>query len=101
MKHVRALITADVPVPSSKTDWMHHEEDSGGRVVWEGPPKGSIPPLLLHGVVLLRGPARTSLGEGCGDNHPQPRALWQPDGLQLGMKPRKPSECNPNTLFPC
>ncbi|MXQ94179.1 hypothetical protein E5288_WYG010391 [Bos mutus] len=25
MKHIRALITADVPVHSSKTDWMHHE----------------------------------------------------------------------------
>jgi len=30
---------------------------------------------------------------------PQPRALWQLDGLQLGMKPRKPSECNPSALF--
>lgn len=45
---IRALSTADVPVPRSKQDWLHHSQDNDRGVVLEGQPNGSIPPLLLH-----------------------------------------------------
>lgn len=101
MKHIRALITAEVPVHSSKTDWMHHGEDSGRRVVWEGQPKGSIPPLLLHGVVLLRGSVRTSLGEGCGDNHPPTPGPLAAGWPAAGDEAEEAFGVQPQRSFPC